>query len=347
MTYKKILIAPLNWGLGHASRCVPIINHLLENNFEPILASDGNALKLLQKEFPNLKSYKLPPYNITYAKNSFFFNLHLLLKIPHIWKAVQQEKKLVEEIIQKENIKGIISDNRFGIRHSSIPSIYVTHQTTVISGITTPITTFFHQNIIQKFDECWIPDDEKIKISGKLSFSNKNLNQKFIGILSRFQKQTLPIKNDILIILSGPEPQRTYLEKMLIDKFQNTKKKVLLIKGIITKENQITQINPNFICKDFLLSKDLEKEINQSNLIICRAGYSSIMDLYKLNKNAILIPTPNQQEQEYLGNFLHQREMFHFIKQSNLKKINLDNLNFNSPQNYSESNLNLDLSIFK
>ncbi|WP_196886887.1 glycosyltransferase [Aureivirga sp. CE67] len=347
MTYKKILIAPLNWGLGHASRCVPIINQLLKNNFEPIIASDGNALKLLQKEFPNLKSYKLPSYNITYSKNSFFFNLHLLLKAPHIWKAVQQEKKLVEEIIQKENIQGIISDNRFGVCHSSTPSVYITHQTTVFSGITTPITTFFHQNIIKKFNECWIPDDEKTRISGKLSFSYRNLNQKFIGTLSRFQKQDIPTQNDILIILSGPEPQRTYLEEILKEKFQNTKKQVLMIRGIITKENQTTQILSNFKIKDFLLTKELEKELNHSNLIICRAGYSSIMDLYKLNKNAILIPTPNQKEQEYLATYLQKKDLFTSIKQSKLKDFDFENFKVEKEQKLQKITSKIDFSIFR
>jgi UDP:flavonoid glycosyltransferase YjiC (YdhE family) len=75
---KTILIAPLNWGLGHATRCIPIIKALQENNYIPIIASDGIALELLQKEFPYVQTLKLPSYKIEYAKNGKNFKWKLL-----------------------------------------------------------------------------------------------------------------------------------------------------------------------------------------------------------------------------------------------------------------------------
>ena len=153
---KKVIVAPLNWGLGHATRCIPIIYALLQNNFTPIIASDGKALELLQKEFPQLRSLKLPSYSISYGKN---LKRNLLLQFPKILSAVKKERKIIAQIIEKEtNIVGIISDNRFGVLNAKIPSVYITHQLTVLSGFTTFFTRKIHQSIIKNFDECWVPD---------------------------------------------------------------------------------------------------------------------------------------------------------------------------------------------
>ena len=268
---KKIIVAPLNWGLGHATRCVPIIHFLLENNFVPILASDGKALTFLQKEFPNLESLELSSYNISYTKN---LKLGLLFQLPKIVKAAQKEFKVIADFIAKNNdVVGIISDNRFGVRNAKIPSVYITHQLTVLSGFFTFFLSKIHQKIIQKFDECWVPDSKESSLSGKLSKSvNKKLNLKYIGALSRFKKADLPIKNAILIVLSGIESQREKLEKRLLKVFQNTTQKVVLVQGKIEK-NQTKKRLGNVTIYNYLLSKELEQEINQSEIIICTSGY--------------------------------------------------------------------------
>ena len=79
---KRILVAPLNWGLGHATRCIPIIRALKAHNFEPVIASDGAALQLLKKEFPDLEHVELPSYNITYPKNGKRFKSKLISETP-------------------------------------------------------------------------------------------------------------------------------------------------------------------------------------------------------------------------------------------------------------------------
>ena len=168
--HKKILVAPLNWGLGHAARCVPLINALIDNEFQPVLASDGPALDFLRKEFPLLKYYELPSYDIEYAKEGSMLKYKLLVQTPKILKAVSKERKVVEEIIEKEDLAGIISDNRFGVRSEKLPSVYITHQLNVLSGSTSTITTSLHKKTISKFDECWIPDDDnKDRLAGDLS----------------------------------------------------------------------------------------------------------------------------------------------------------------------------------
>ena len=318
---KKVIVAPLNWGLGHASRCVPIINSLLENNFTPVLASDGSALLFLQKEFPELEYLELPTYNIGYAKN---LKWSLVLQTPKIFKAVKKEQQIIADYIKKNDLAGIISDNRFGVRSKAIPSVYITHQVNVLSGITTSLTSKIHRQIINKFDECWIPDTvDYPNLTGELSkISDKNINAKFIGILSRFKKESLQKEYDILIIISGPEPNRSEFEEKLISEFENFAGSVVLVQGIIEKQQKKVQIN-NITVHNYLLSNELQTLINKSELIICRSGYSSIMDLAKLTKNAFFIPTKNQPEQEYLANYLNARNMVPF---SSLKSFRLEML---------------------
>lgn len=312
---KKIIVAPLNWGLGHASRCVPIIHFLLENNFTPIIASDGKALVFLQKEFPSLEFLKLPSYNISYTKN---LKLGLLFQIPKILKAVKKETKVIAEYIEKnKDVVGVISDNRFGVRSNKIHSVYITHQVTVLAGVFTFFSTKIHQKIIKKFDECWVPDSKDSFLSGKLSKTkNKKINLKYIGALSRFKKEEIPIKNDILIILSGIESQRKLLEIKLLEAFENTAQKVVLVQGNIEK-NTTQKVLGNITIYNYLLSKKLEQEINQSEIIICRSGYSSIMDLAVLEKKAFFIPTKNQTEQEYLANYLEAKKCVPFCIEKN------------------------------
>ena len=298
----RILVAPLNWGLGHATRCIPIINALMAWGFEPVLASDSYALLLLQKEFPKLTTIELPSYNVTYAKKGQRFKLKLLKDSTKFIKTVKAEKKAAEDIIENYAISGIISDNRLGVYSKKVPSVYITHQLNVLSGSTTWLSTKMHQKFIQNFDVCWIPDtDGNINLSGKLGRTNTLKTQKkYIGPLSRFEKKDLKIVNAIVVVLSGPEPQRTLLEEKLLLELKHYSKKIVFIKGIVEKE-QMIKTNKNMTIYNFMTSDLLEKTLNESALVIARSGYTTIMDLAKLNKKAFFIPTPGQFEQEYLA----------------------------------------------
>ncbi len=323
ITKNKIIVAPLNWGLGHATRCVPIINALLENNFEPIIASDGSSLEFLKKEFPNLEFLELPSYNISYNKNLKF---KLLLQIPRILATVKKEQQIINNFINvNKSVVGVISDNRFGVRSNKVSSVYITHQVNVLSGFTTFLTSKVHQQIISKFDECWVPDDKNSELSGRLS-KTKISNHKFIGALSRFSKTTIKnYKIDILIVLSGVEPNRTLLEQKLISEFKNDARNIVFVLGKVEKDQKKWTSN-NCVFYNFLLSKDLEQKINEAELIICRSGYSSILDLYTLEKKVFFIPTKNQPEQEYLAKHLEQNEIAPFATLENFNKKMLNNL---------------------
>ena len=296
--------------MGHATRCIPIINELIHHNFEPKIASDGKALQLLQKEFPNLEIFELPSYNITYSKNPKNIKLKLLKDAPHILKTIKKEKKIVDKLVKANAISGIISDNRFGVRHKNVPSVFITHQLLVLSGSTTWLSSKMHQKIISKFDECWIPDSKgKKNFSGILGHVEKfNSTLKYLGPLSRFEKQDLKTKYQLLVILSGPEPQRTFLEEKLFSELKSYEGNICLIKGVIESEQTKVE-HKNMTIYNYMTSAELQTTLSESDIVLCRSGYTSIMDLAKLEKKSFFIPTPGQFEQEYLAKKLKEERI--------------------------------------
>ncbi|WP_413999994.1 glycosyltransferase [Flavobacterium sp. W1B] len=343
-TNKTILIAPLNWGLGHATRCIPIIKALQENNYIPIIASDGVALELLRKEFPYIKTLELPSYQIEYAKNGKNFKWKLLKSLPKMIRAIRKEKKTTKKWIEKYEIDGIISDNRLGVICKKTPSVFITHQLNVMTGNTTWLTSKLHQNIIKNYNACWIPDVSTApNLSGELGHLTKsNLKLNYIGPLSRIHKKETEKKYDLMVILSGPEPQRTYLENKLKTEVTKYDGIVIFIKGIIEKEQKKEQIG-NTTYYNFMNTRQLEQIFNESDLVLCRSGYTTIMDLAKLEKKAFFIPTPGQYEQEYLAKKLQKEGIVPYSTQDNftIEKISevssyLGLKKFNSPIDWKE-----------
>ncbi len=319
---KNILIAPLNWGLGHATRCIPIIKKLQVDGHRIIIASDGAALKLLQKEIDGAIFEKLPAYNITYAKNPRFNKWHLLNQLPRLFKIIKQENKITNKLIQKHHIDLLISDNRFGVYSPDIKSVYITHQLRVLSGWTSFITTWIHRRIYQKYDEIWVPDNvDQPNLSGKLGhLSHTKLNIKYIGIQSRMTPKSYPKKYDVLAVLSGPEPQRSLLEKKLIKELGHLKTKSAIIQGIVGDKKTVA-FKENLTVYNYVTSNELETLINSSEIIISRSGYTSIMDLVSLQKKVLWIPTPGQAEQVYLAGYLSKK---YGCKTQKQNKINLN-----------------------
>lgn len=321
---KTILIAPLNWGLGHATRCIPIIKALQENNYIPIIASDGIALELLRKEFPYIQFLELPSYQIEYAKNGKNFKWKLFKSCPKIIQAIYNEKKLVKEWIKKYEIDGIISDNRLGVFSKKIPSVFMTHQLNVMTGNTTWLTSKIHQNIIKKYTTCWVPDIAATpNLTGELGhLENTSLNIQYIGPLSRLHKKQTEIKYDLMIILSGPEPQRGILEEKLKIEILRYPGKIIFIKGVVEK-NQIKEQIENVTYYNFMNTRQLEQAFNESDKVLCRSGYTTVMDLAKLDKKAFFIPTPGQYEQEYLAKKYKEEGLVPYAEQDNFKIENL------------------------
>ena len=321
-TRKKVLICVLNWGLGHATRCIPIIRELQSQNAELALASDGRALDLLREEFPELETFDLPAYNVTYRTGNMFLNI--APQLPKILRAVILEKKTIKELVKKHQFDCIISDNRFGCFVENIPSIFMTHQLRIKMPflLLENFIAFFNQSFIRKFDQCWVPDRiGNPNLSGSLSHGVKNLKSKFVGVLSRMKPMKTSPLYDVLIVLSGPEPQRTYLEDILTEQALASDKKILIVQGKTERKSHVF-LNETTEVLSYLTSEKLNEVMCASKVVISRSGYSTVMDLAILGKKAILIPTPGQTEQEYLAANLKRDKVFYSEEQSN---FNLEN----------------------
>jgi uncharacterized protein (TIGR00661 family) len=337
-TKKNILICPLDWGLGHATRCIPMIRQL-KTNHQVFIASSGGAAELLKQEYPDLKHFSLPSYKITYpTKRSMSW--HMALHFPTLMATLLQEKKVVKKIIEKNNINFIISDNRFGAHSKKIPTVFITHQINIKTPQLNKWINKLNHRFIKKFTQCWIPDYEIAPgLAGELSHpSIQNIKSIYIGPQSRFQDSTQEKIFDITVVLSGPEPQRTLLEDILFEQlFLLEDKKINLIRGIYTSnENAMVK---NIHVFDHLNSTELEKILHQSKNIICRSGYSGIMDLQFINAKILLIPTPQQTEQEYLAKIVSGNNKFHSQKQSEINIEEFLNAAFTNENSKEENEI--------
>ncbi|MCL2596701.1 MAG: hypothetical protein FWD66_03385 [Paludibacter sp.] len=317
----KVLVCPLNWGLGHATRCVPIIYYFAQLN-EVIIVSDGYALNFLKNEFPKEKfpqiSFEIfPSYSINYSKGKSQVGA-MILSLPKIIFGIIKEHFWLKKYVTKHKIDKIISDNRFGMWSKHTFSVYITHQLMVKMPkkllFFEKIIWGLHRWFITHYNECWIPDfeDKDTNLSGDLSHKYPlPKNAKFIGLLSRFQiMENIEPDNSFssVCILSGVEPQRSIFEKFLLNKFKNSTHKILIIQGKPQKE--VKEISTMNICVvSHLDSKKIASYLLGCQNIICRSGYSTIMDLATINclHKAEFFPTPGQTEQEYLYNYLNSK----------------------------------------
>lgn len=361
---KTILVCPLDWGLGHATRCIPIIHEFLSNNCRVIIGSSGKQKALLEQEFPNLTFLELKGYEVEYP-TSGSMTIKMLLQLPKINNAIKEEHRWLDKIIDKHHIDLVVSDNRYGLWSNKVKSILITHQIFV----KTPVGEWIIEQILKRhfdnFDEIWIPDIEgENNLSGDLSHKKSLPGRfKFIGPLSRFAKYMVSstvLRNektyqevdnfefDFMAILSGPEPQRTIFENIILKQVENSNLKGILVRGLPDTNvisNEMKQSFNKEIASSVILPRnddrikivnhlnthDFLNYLQKSKVVISRSGYSTIMDLATLGKKAILVPTPRQTEQEYLakyhskkGNFLCSdlkdfdlKNQFHFVQEYN------------------------------
>ena len=318
---KKILFAVLNWGLGHATRSWELIRKFSEDGNEIVLASDGVAKTFLAKEFPDLKIYTLPTYNIRYSKrNSFFTMLKNGFKTQI---AVRKEKSWLKEFLKENKIDQIISDNRYGLYAKSVKSIIISHQINIKAPFGLKLINAQNHRWLNNFDEIWIPDINN-ELSGELSkpIPNKLANKvKEIGWLSRFKQHKKINKGQtILAIVSGPEPQKSILGDTLKSFLSKLDQKSILYLGSpdIYKREEIG----NLTIKGHASTIEFAQDLSDAKIVIGRSGYSSLMDYKILNKKMILVPTPGQDEQIYLGKYLSFNPDVTLILQKDLNFAN-------------------------
>ena len=317
----KVLIAPLDWGLGHATRCIPIIRLLQQAGCEVIVASSGDQLTLLKHESPQLKTVFLSGYNMRYSKHKRWLAFKILAQIPKILLSIRRENNWLKKTVKELDIDFVISDNRFGLYTKQVPCIFITHQLSIEAPYNW--IKYFLQQInykyIKRFTECWVPDFESsFNIAGNLSHPNKlpAVPVKYIGALSRFELQeTNEQKFDYLVILSGPEPQRTLLEKKILSIAPHLNNSVLIIRGKPASTQKI-KAPVNCTILNHLPTMQLQQAIAESRFVISRSGYTTVMEVLTMQKKSILIPTPGQTEQEYLAKRLFNQNWCYSCNQN-------------------------------
>lgn len=319
---KRVLIAPLDWGLGHATRCIPVIYELLSLNMDVVIAAGGATKKLLENEFPKLEFVYLRGYNVKYSNKRWLLPVTLLLQAPAIFIRIFQENRWLKKAIHMHRIDAVISDNRFGLYHATTPCVYITHQLTIKTGnrFTEWLAKKIHYYFINKYAACWVPDNAQgPALAGELSHP-KILPQtqvSYLGPLSRFEKITADKKYNCTVLISGPEPQRSIFENIMLQQAKNFTGKILLVRGLPENKNIPPAENSNITIVNHLSAAALNTAIQQSDYIICRSGYTSIMDLVLLQQKALLVATPAQTEQEYLAAYLQQQHIFPCMEQQN------------------------------
>ncbi len=306
--------------MGHATRCIPIVEELLANNADVVLAGSGNSLDLISAEFPLLRTLNLPDYNLQF--NHFIpIGIHVALQSLKIRRNINREKIVLENFLATQKINGIISDNRYGVYSSSVPSVMISHQLKLAPR--TPFRAIANNQIkkyLNRFSEIWVPDENGSIISGKLSSTDEFLNKKYIGTLSRFKTTSNTIrKNFVLAIISGTEPHRTTLENRLIKSFRSSNQKITLLRGL-PKSADKKVFPKNFTVYNHLKTDELETLLKTCKLVISRSGYSTIMDIISTNTPCILIPTKGQSEQEYLSKRLHEKFKFPVIRERKISE---------------------------
>lgn len=328
---QRILIAPLDWGLGHTARCVPLIRYVQALGHIPVVACNDWQKSFVRETFGPIDIADLDGYNISYSPANQWMQIGLLRQLPAIHKKILAEHKWLLRRAEELHIDRVISDNRYGLHHPAIPSVILTHQLMVQSGagvFADRAIQKLHYKYLNRFGETWVVDTQGINNMAGILSNPAVMPRKFryIGLLSRFSNRETAATaqpsrpENILILLSGPEPQRTILSQMLWNQAAGYQGDIAFVEGSSTAR-QPANIPTNIQWHQRLTDSALAPLLDRADIIICRSGYSTLMDLTLLRKRAIVIPTPGQTEQEYLGRYLHGKGFFYCSRQ---KGFNLD-----------------------
>jgi predicted glycosyltransferase len=304
----RILVAPLDWGLGHAARCVPVIQALLGRGAVPVLAADGGPLALLRAEFPQLEHTVLPGLEIRYGRGASQA-WSMARQFPAMLRSIRQEEALVARLVPQLRLDAVISDQRFGVRSASVPSVLMTHQVFPFTPVAQRLLRAVNRRHIAHFDRCWIMDEQQAPgLAGELSHGSAlPANARYIGALSRFaalDDHAPHTPRTVVAVVSGPEPQRTMFEEALLKQLTTLPGRHLLVRGA-PGSNAARQLGPVEVV-DHLNANHLRNALLGAELVVSRSGYTTLMDLAVLGRSGLIVPTPGQPEQEHLAR-LHQR----------------------------------------
>lgn len=325
----NILVCPLGWGLGHASRVVPIVRLLLESGHRVVVAADANSLALVKSSCPYLETKFFPSYKVQFKRGSSQL-------LPMLWVAIRlpfinlREHRKLKKLVLENHIDLVISDNRYGLRLRGIMSVMVTHQLRVIPPrpfkFLTKASEILIRHWLKRFNHVWIPDNEGAgSIAGVLSSPNGLTNIQYIGILSRFSG-IAPASNfktwEMVVMVSGPEPQRALLVELAANLAHRYSIGCLVVEGKPQNGSELRVVDGIWYA-GHLPDEQLAFVLRSCRYLLVRGGYSTIMDLVTLGISGLLIPTPGQTEQEYLAHYLSVKGLFRSVPQQCLPQLDL------------------------
>jgi len=329
---KRVLICPLGWGLGHASRDIPIIESFLNAGHEVIVAGDNQQMSLLTQHFSGIKAIHFPSFKVKFSKGKS--QLWPLTRIAFLLPFyIIREHFELNRLVKEYQFDIVISDNRYGLWNKHVKSIFITHQLKIFFPqpfrFLEPIGERFIRYFVKKFDECWVPDfSGKENLAGELSHPSKiEGNVQYIGLLSRFSNLRVNTTNetfDLVGVASGPSPQRELFIDEIVKFARIHSLKTLIIKGEPEAGAAIYMVDGiEFV--GHLEELRFASIVKSSKRVICRAGYSTIMDMFALGVKPIIVPTPGQTEQEYLLKYLSNNKIMFGVSQSSIVQLNIDN----------------------
>ena len=348
MKNKTIIYAIIDWGLGHVTRSTPIIKRLIKDGNKVVLVSYGKALTMLKKEFPGCEIKEVKDARISYPKFGWMFVFKIVSQVPKMLLGWHHERCQVKKLIKEYTADMIITEMRLGFWSKKVPSILITHQ--LRFHLPKRLRMFsifgewFNRLVFRHYDYVFVPDSEVLpNLSGDLSHNSrisKHPKVKYIGCLSSVVPDEDPPKKDIdlFISISGPEPQRTHFEEKVMAQLNEAPGNVVVTLGKPETDDNIIKKTANATVYGHLDREEMALMMQRARHIICRSGYSTVMELLALNKTALFVPTPGQTEQEYLAEYYEKEGLYSYCTQD---ELDLTHININSSRDIAKRHIPL------
>ncbi len=317
----EIIYGICSWGLGHATRSLPVLRRLLSEDNNITVISNGRSLEVLKKELGEQATYvDIPDYPMLLSENTRQFLAKSMVYWPVFIKRIEDGLAELQKILDKKQYDCIISDARYDMYSKTTPSFFISHQMRIMN----PLQIKMFENAMERFNMFFfkrykgviVPDYKENNLSGDLSHNLKRIDEDtihYVGVLSDFTRQPMKKDIDYLISISGPEPQRSYLEEKLASQAEELQGNVVMTLGkaekySVTKKKHLTTYS--------FVTKELREELlNKAKLVVSRSGYSTLMDVAVVGTKALFIPTPGQIEQEYLSEYHNALGTFYSVTQ--------------------------------
>jgi uncharacterized protein (TIGR00661 family) len=321
MPHMEIIYGVCSWGLGHATRSLPVIRKLIAEKNKLTVISNGRSLELLKKELGDAAEYfDIPDYPMLVSENTRQFLAKSMVYWPVFIKRIEDGLSALQKILDQKQYDCIVSDARYDMYSKNIPSFFISHQMRIMN----PLRIKMFERAMERFNLFFfkryvgviVPDYKEENLSGDLSHNLKRIDEDmihYVGVLSDFTKRSMIKDIDYLISISGPEPQRSILEEKLSSQVNELEGNIVMTLG---KAEKYSVVKKKHLTTYSFVTKELREELlNKAKLVVSRSGYSTIMDVAVVGTKALFIPTPGQIEQEYLSKYHNELGTFYSVSQ--------------------------------